>query len=122
MNGTKREKMLLHGLKLQRIFPQTKHSGPVSLYQAIRRLENEAHRLAEQECNQHMPEGYVESRHERILNLLDARLGFRREGIPVFINSDPRGYALKIDDKYVRNHELDIHTDWGGYGILAPEF
>lgn len=39
----------------------------------------------------------------------------------VFLNRDPRGYALKIDSEYVRAHSLAIHRDWGGYGIIAPE-
>jgi len=40
--------------------------------------------------------------------------------IPVFFNSDPRGYALKIKDDYTR--DITIYRDWGGYGILAPDF
>jgi len=40
----------------------------------------------------------------------------------VFINGDPRGYALKINDKYVRENQLRIYSDMGGYGIIAPEF
>jgi len=30
-----------------------------------------------------------------------------------------RGYALKIDDEFVKGKQ--IHRDMGGYGILAPE-
>jgi hypothetical protein len=41
--------------------------------------------------------------------------------VPIFHNGDPRGYALKIREEYVREHALDIHRDWGGYGILAPD-
>lgn len=41
--------------------------------------------------------------------------------VPIFINLDPRGDALKIQDEYVRAHNLTIHTDIGGYGIIAPE-
>jgi hypothetical protein len=44
------------------------------------------------------------------------------EDYPIFLNGDARGYALKIQDDYVRDNNLDIHKDWGGYGILAPEF
>jgi len=43
----------------------------------------------------------------------------------VFINLDPRGYALKIKSEYVktlRQENKNIYTDFGGYGILAPEF
>lgn len=46
----------------------------------------------------------------------------RKALVPVFLNRDPRGYSLKIPDEYVSEHELDIHRDWGGYGILAPDF
>ena len=45
-----------------------------------------------------------------------------KQGHPVaiFLNLDPRGYALKIDDQDAR--ALDIYKDWGGYGIICPEF
>lgn len=53
----------------------------------------------------------------------------RKPLVPVFVNLDPRGYALKIDDEWVRDQRADhrtaykaaIHQDWGGYGIIAPE-
>lgn len=40
-----------------------------------------------------------------------------------FINRDPRGYALKIGDKLLRNEykDLGLQRDWGGYGLLVPE-
>lgn len=50
--------------------------------------------------------------------------------VPVFLNRDPRGYALKIDDQWIRDRATRIstngetyplHTDWGGYGIIAPD-
>ena len=41
-------------------------------------------------------------------------------GPRVFINQDPRGYALKIRTEDAKS--LDIHKDWGGYGIICPEF
>lgn len=41
--------------------------------------------------------------------------------VPVFINRDPRGYALKIDDVWTHNKQARIYRDFGGYGILAPE-
>ena len=37
-----------------------------------------------------------------------------------FVNSDPRGYALKLDNDKTTIPE-GMHKDWGGYGILAPE-
>ena len=41
--------------------------------------------------------------------------------VPVFVNRDPRGYALKIKSEWVREKGAAIHQDWGGYGIIAPE-
>ena len=42
-----------------------------------------------------------------------------------FVNGDPRGYALKIDNDKPEGKALieavKLHTDWGGYGILSPE-
>lgn len=35
----------------------------------------------------------------------------------VWINGDPRGYALKVD---LRPGE-SLHRDLGGYGIIAPD-
>lgn len=56
-------------------------------------------------------------------HLIDFRaIRNRRPLVPVFHNGDPRGYAIKIRDEYVREHGLSIHQDWGGYGIIAPDF
>lgn len=38
-----------------------------------------------------------------------------------FINTDPRGYALKLDLTPEEQRKCNIYRDWGGYGILAPE-
>lgn len=117
------EAILRHGFKLQRIFPKTKEMGPVSLYAALLHIEGQAHRNAERECSDpNYTTEKAEHADKRTLARLDEILGFKEAGIPVFVNGDPRGYALKIRNEYVREHKLDIYTDWGGYGILAPEF
>ncbi|MCK9520449.1 MAG: hypothetical protein M0R74_15710 [Dehalococcoidia bacterium] len=115
-----KEQILRHGFNLRRIFfPDDSSISPVGLAKSVHRLEVRAHRLAEEECNTgNVPEDWE----DKILKSLDKVLNFRAQGIPVFVNGDPRGYALKIDDKYVRENNLEIHRDWGGYGILAPEF
>lgn len=118
----KAESILRHGFVLQRIFPATKEfTGPVMLYNTLRRLEKEAHRLAEAECNRPLPEGYAERKEKSILRRLDTLLKFKAAGVPVFFNGDPRGYALKIHDSYARTVE-GLKRDVGGYGILAPDF
>ena len=55
----------------------------------------------------------------------------RRPLVPVFVNLDPRGYSLKIDDEWMseakgRDEFYDtaarsLHRDMGGYGIIAPD-
>ena len=40
----------------------------------------------------------------------------------VFINYDARGYTLKLKADFTRSCGVDIFQDWGGYGIIAPDF
>ena len=43
----------------------------------------------------------------------------------IFFNGDPRGYALKLTSRYtryLRSCNINIHSDLGGYGIIAPDF
>lgn len=116
-----RENILQHGLKINRIF-NLNRSDPVTLCKQLRRLEARAHRLAEDGCNREMAEGEEDRRESSIMKGLDNILNYKAQGIPVFFNGDPRGYALKIESEYVAEHNLDLHRDWGGYGIIAPDF
>jgi hypothetical protein len=55
----------------------------------------------------------------------------RKPLVPIFVNRDPRGYALKIDsewmaeargrDEFYDTPTRQLHRDMGGYGILAPD-
>lgn len=86
------------------------------------KIERAAHKAAEDRCNGDISEGawpqfeYKFKRDVEILSGTDDIPGF-------FINDDPRGYALKIDDDMVRElpESLGFYKDWGGYGILSPE-
>jgi hypothetical protein len=113
-----------HGRSILAIFPACTESDPVALCKLLRRFESRAERIALQLCNgpQFKTEDEPDRLCDKILDGLDKLLGFRAAGIPIFINRDPRGYSLKIDDEYVRAHSLAMHTDWGGYGIIAPDF
>jgi hypothetical protein len=45
--------------------------------------------------------------------------------LPFHINYDARGYALKIDNSIMKelfDKGIRLYSDFGGYGILAPEF
>lgn len=88
-------------------------------YIQLRRIENQGHRSAENLCNIPNYQETHEENTERLKRQLTKLLG---DQVPVFFNGDPRGYCLKIPDDYVRKHDLRIFTDWGGYGIIAPDF
>lgn len=119
-----RELIAKHGQQLLAIFPDAKERDPVALCKQLRRLDARGAELALRLCNgPQFAEGEYERIAEDLLAKVNELLGNMagKGHVPVFINGDPRGYALKIDDWYVREHDLQIHRDWGGYGILAPE-
>ena len=116
-----REQILQHGFKLIRAFNLPQGTSPVGLCKAVHRIENKLHQYAEDACNGVFPEGKAGKVEKSALKRLDILLNFKAQGIPVFINGDPRGYSLKISDEYMRAHDLDLPRDWGGYGIIAPE-
>ena len=116
-----REDIMNHGFKINRAF-NLNRSDPVTLCKQLHRLEVRAHRMAEQFCNGEISEDFNDRAEGSIMKSLDKILNFKAQGIPVIFNGDPRGYALKIESDYVRDHDIDIHRDWGGYGIIAPEF
>lgn len=122
MNPRQYQQIEKHGNDLLRIFPRTAITDPLKLSKRLYRLEGQARRLCEDYCN---GVGDVDDwgcAKARILHAVDKVLRFTQEGVPVFINGDPRGYSLKIPNTYVQHHNLEIHQDWGGYGILAPTF
>ena len=92
------EQILQHGFNLKRIFFDDPYEGigPVELAKKVHSIEVKAHKLAEDYCN-----GLIESddwydiKEKKILDRLDKVLNFRERGIPVFVNGDPRGYALE---------------------------
>lgn len=128
----KREKMYQqiqqHGENLNAIF----NTGldPVKLCKKLHSLEMKAHKIAVDYCN---GENGVTSenidRHtapildkvNKILFHPSLQHSAALQNIVIF-NGDARGYALKLSDKIVAALNLNIHKDWGGYGILAPEF
>ena len=94
-------------------------------YNVLRRIETVANRLMEDYCNGEVSETGYDLRYEKIkTRVAEVFGGNLPEGF--YLNSDPRGYALKLDDAYVRDKEWEgderIETDWGGYGLLAPDF
>ena len=106
-----------HGENLNKIFGLNK--DPIALCKQLRRLEVKANIINERYSNGDIGEKELLSGHKKIEDSLNKILGYKRKGVPVFINSDPRGYALKIRSGYAMR--LNIARDWGGYGLIAPD-
>jgi hypothetical protein len=81
--------------------------------------EGRAHKAAERYCNGEITEAQSDAVDQRVTERVKRLFGGE---LPpgFFINGDPRGYALKIEQP--NDKRLISFTDWGGYGILAPEF
>jgi hypothetical protein len=117
-----------HGNNLNAIF----NTGiePVKLCKSLRRLEAKAHQLATDYCN---GENGVNTENWEIktapilaavrkILYPNGMTGDGQKDWCIFLNGDCRGYALKIRSEYVSNNNIAIYKDWGGYGILAPDF
>jgi hypothetical protein len=115
------EQIRKHGEDLNKIF----NTGiePIVLCKKLHRLEIKAHKLATDYCNGNngVDTDNWESKCEPILKSVEKILGMDRKNAGFFVNGDCRGYALKIESDVVQENALDIHKDWGGYGIIAPE-
>ena len=108
-----------HGQNLKAVFNLNQDIDPVKLCKRLFRLENKAHKLALDFCNGEIDQLEWDQKANKILTKVEAILKNKKV---LFLNGDARGYALKIDDGYIRNNNLNIHRDWGGYGIVAPDF
>lgn len=93
--------------------------NPYETYEILLKAEKEAHRRTTLECNEAISEEESEKWHEKFLNRLTKKLGVAKMPDGFFINYDPRGYALKMKQG---TFPQGLYTDFGGYGILAPEF
>jgi len=89
---------------------------PFDVLGKLYKLERKAHKITTAQCN---GEGNEEAQ-DKQLNKILTRVNELLKVKTAFINGDPRGYALKIKETEAK--ELGIYQDWGGYGILAPQF
>ena len=108
-----------HGDDLKVIFSLSDDTDSIKLCKKLFRLENKAHRLAEDDYNGINVNADVEKIFKSVSKILNLK---NINDFKIFFNNDPRGYALKIDDEFVSKNKLKIHRDWGGNGILAPDF
>jgi len=115
------EQIQKHGENLLKIFPGAIEQDPVKLCKRMRRLESHGEQIALDYCNGVTSSDTYEATADTLIGKANKLLGNTPPTVPIFLNGDPRGYALKIRDDYIRKHGLTIHRDLGGYGILAPD-
>ena len=145
MNAKTLEAVTRHGETLLRAFPNATEKNPVALCKKLRRIETVANRGATAYCNGETFRAYgreflfgkQETAWDSFTYEVSRRVNERTLGnftndtdaLPVFVNGDARGYALKIQDVWTRGFNAKqyaaklpaLHTDMGGYGILAPD-
>lgn len=94
---------------------ELKDLGWTKSFRAIRLLEIRANRLAEKYCNDEVDYSIIEAGFNRIKDELKEGFGGKLpDGF--FINQDPRGYQLKLEN----NSAISFHDDYAS--ILAPNF
>ena len=116
--------IIRHGQNLKAMFNLNQDIDPVKLCKRLLRLETKAHKLAVDYCNGDIHADDYGHQVNRILTKVETILNnnYLRANNIIFMNGDARGYALKISDEYLKNNNFNIHRDWGGYGIIAPDF
>lgn len=105
----------------------TPDMGPVigfEIWRKLRRVEN----WVAGQCERYSSDPkYTSARWEKVSAQARARVQDILGGIPggFFVNTDPRGYMLKLDDAtcpWAKSlKDCGMHADMGGYLILAPE-
>ena len=127
--STKHDRMyaqiLQHGKNLQTIGIGCGGCGmgtkiePVEIAKKLHALEIKAHKIATDYCNGILQE---KDRDAEIVPILQKLNSYMPENVfkQIYVNFDCRGYALKLQSEYAAT--IKIYRDWGGYGILAPEF
>ena len=97
----------------------------LKLCRSLRRIESKAHKLMTDQCNGETKATEEEQarQEQEFLNSVDELLNFRKQNIPVFLNGDPRGYTIKVEDDYVKKvrDKTNLYSDMGGFGIICPE-
>lgn len=128
--------IITHGESLLAAFPKATERNPDTLSRKLHRIEVSLHRPILDYCNgeRAVTCEQVDAVCVKALAKVCAILGIDEAGAKacgLFVNRDPRGYALKVDDSWTRAHNeaqrkltdgRQLHSDWGGYGILAPDY
>jgi hypothetical protein len=138
MNAKTLEAIRRHGEALLAAFPNATEKDPVALCKKLRRIETS---LTKPLCDYCNGENITAEELDEVCNKAEARvvaLLFRFDiaknphpncACGLFVNRDPRGYALKFSEEWTSKFNQSryaaglsgIHRDMGGYGILAPD-
>lgn len=117
------ERIRTHGENLKAVFGMN-DADAVKLSKQLHKLETDANREMTRYCNGDIDMDGIDAYTERLSSRL-ARIIGAENMTKIYINRDPRGYTLKLTEsatKAAQDKGIMIHRDWGGYGILAPEF
>ena len=121
---TKQDKMYQriekHGKTLCRVFGFNENDDPVKLCKRLFSLENKAPKATTDYCNGIIETEQWASVSDELYSKLEKIIG-KCNIHKVFINTDARGYALKFTEE-ISDLYPELHKDWGGYGIIAPDF
>lgn len=110
-----------HGYNLNAIF-QTKFDN-ITLCKKLRILEGKIDLLTTDYCNTGNDHEQAINKHLNSVKLILTGDTPNTAALDaIFVNHDPRGYALKLKDTFVRENNISIDRDFGGYGILAPDY
>lgn len=136
------QRITAHGENLKKLFNLPAETDPVKLCKKLFTIEKQLNRIMCNLCNTNNVQGIeagrvngvwvtppetTEEEQDKIFDGFRAKL----EKIVgkhdfIFFNHDPRGYSLKIKDSYMKEYwektGAKIEADWGGYGIIAPDF
>jgi len=136
MNAKTLEAIRKHGEALLAAFPNATERDPIALCKKLRRIETAVSKPILFACNGNLDEGRLDTACQaaktRTLKLLGEHLKYNSIiahcGF-LFVNRDPRGCALKLDEQWTRAFNNNQYTqrkpsitmDMGGYGLLAPD-
>lgn len=150
MNTKTKEAIVRHGESLLKAFPNCTEKNPVALCKKLRRIEASLQKPLLDYCNGDFQDDEEGAKMDAICEKARARavqilFGFDIIKNPhskcacgLFINRDPRGCALKLSSEWTKEYNdreyqagknrhsnartpMPIYTDWGGYGLLAPD-
>ncbi len=109
-----------HGEDIKKIFSLPADTDPIKLCKKLYKFEKQAQAIQMLHYNGNYKEAALREG-QLFGRLMVFLLKDPGNKFNIFLNTDPRGYALKIPDEIVREKNLTISKDWGGFGIIAPD-